>query len=138
VTFDGLPDRRWDGRVLTVPSGVTETAGRQVGEAIGEISDPKLTLPPNASVNVEVVVGEKKGALTIPRAALVRDGDHRSVFVPDGSHARRREVTVGLVGLSDVEVLTGLAEGDTILLPGAAPLADGATVRIAAPPRPRS
>lgn len=131
VTFDGLPDRRWEGRVLTVPSGVTESGGRQVGEVIGEISDARLTLPPNASVNVEVVVGEKRGALTVPRAALVRDGTRRFVFVPDAGRARRREVGVGLVGLSDAEVASGVSEGDTVLLPGPLPLTDGARIRIA-------
>jgi len=130
VTFDGLPDRRWDGRVLTVPSGVTESGGRQVGEVIGEISDARLTLPPNASVNAEIVVSEKKGALTIPRAALVREGDRRLVFVPEGRRARRRDVGVGLIGLSEVEVTSGIAEGETVLLPGAVPLSDGARITI--------
>jgi len=135
VTFDGLPDRRWEGRVLTVPSGVTESGGRQVGEVIGEIADAKLTLPPNASVNVDIVVGEKKGALAVPRGAIVREGDRRFVFVPDSGRARRRDVSVGLVGLSDVEVTNGLAEGDEVALAGPVPLADGARIRIAKKPK---
>ncbi|MCA1582140.1 MAG: HlyD family efflux transporter periplasmic adaptor subunit [Acidobacteria bacterium] len=56
VTFDGLPDKRWGGTVRSVPSGVTEAGGRQVGEVIGEISDPALSLPPNAAVNVQIIV----------------------------------------------------------------------------------
>jgi HlyD family secretion protein len=135
ITFDGLPDRKWDGRILSVPSGVTESGGRQVGEVIGEISDAKLTLPPNASVNAEVVVGEKKDALTVPRAALLRDGGRRYVFVAEGGRARRREIGVGLVGLSDVEVAIGLAAGDAVLLPGAVPLTDGAHIRIVSAPK---
>jgi len=95
VTFDGLPDRRWEGKVLSVPSGVTETGGRQVGEVVGEISDTRLTLPPNASVNVQIIVGEKRSALSIPRAALQRDGDRRYVYVLEKGRARRRPVTVG-------------------------------------------
>jgi len=130
VSFDGLPDRRWEGRVLSVPSGVTEAGGRQVGEVLGEISDPGRTLPPNASVNVEIVVAEKRGALTVPRAALVREGDRRFVFVPERGRARRRDVVVGLIGLSDVEIGSGLQEGDVVLLPGSVPLADGMRVSI--------
>ena len=131
VTFDGLPDRRWDGRVVSVPSGVTEVGGRQVGEVIGEISDPALSLPPNAAVNVQIVVGEKRGVLSIPRAALQRDGPQRFVWTVENGRARRRPVTVGLVGLSDVEVATGLSEKDVVLLPGPAPLAEGARVTVA-------
>jgi HlyD family secretion protein len=130
VTFDGLPDRRWEGGVLTVPSGVTETAGRQVGEVIGEISDPRLSLPPNASVNVEIIVGEKKNVLAIPRAALMRDGDRRSVYILEEGRARRRDVSVGLVGLSEVEITGGLSENNVVLIPGAVPLSDGLRVTV--------
>jgi HlyD family secretion protein len=130
VTFDGLPDRRWEGRVLSVPSGVTEVAGREVGEVIGEIADPRLSLPPNASVNVEIIVGEKKGALAIPRAALLREGDRRSVYRLESGRARRRTVSVGLVGLSDVEITSGLSENDVVLIPGAVPLSDGMRVAV--------
>jgi len=131
VSFDGLSDRRWEGRVITVPSGVTESGGRQVGEVVGEIADAERKLPPNASVNVEIVVAEKRRALTAPRAALVRDGDRRAVFVPEGGRARRKDVTVGLIGVSDVEITNGLREGDVVLLPGGVPLADGMRVSLA-------
>lgn len=131
VTFDGLPDRRWDGRVASVPSGVSDVGGRQVGEVIGEIADATLSLPPNAAVNVQIVVGEKRGALALPRAALQRDGGERHVWVLENGRARRRPVTVGLVGLSDVEVTGGLSEKDVVLLPGPAPLTEGARVTVA-------
>ena len=131
VTFDGLPDRRWEGKVLSVPSGVTETGGRQVGEVVGEISDTRLTLPPNASVNVQIIVGEKRSALSIPRAALQRDGDQRYVYVLEKGRARRRPVSVGLIGLSDVEIVNGLSEKEIVLIPGTVALSDGMRVNVA-------
>ncbi len=133
VTFDGLPERRWEGRVIDVPSGVREFGGRQVGEVVGEISDPDLKLPPNASVNVQIVAGEKASALVIPRAALQRNEDRRFVYVLDGGRAKVRDVSVGLIGLNEVEVTRGLADGDVVILPGDVPLADGTPVS----PRPR-
>ena len=111
-----------------MPAGVREAGGREVGEVLGEISDKELKLPPNASVNVQIVVGERSGALAIPRAAVLREGDRRFVYRLEGGRARRREITVGLVGLNDVEVTGGIAEGDTVLLSGAAPLSDGLKV----------
>ena len=128
VTFDGLPDRRWEGKVLTVSAGVRETGGRDVGEVVGEISDSGLSLPPNASVNAQIVVGERHGVLAIPRAALFRDDEHRFVYRLEDGRARRREVQVGLVGLNDVEILGGLAEKDVVLMPGSIPLSDGLPV----------
>jgi len=129
VAFDGIPDRRWDGRVTAVAAGLRDYAGRRVGEVLGEISDPDRRLPPNASVNVSILTGQKSRALLIPRAALQRDGARRWIFLWDDGRARRREVTVGLLGISDAEVTGGLREGDRVILPGAAELADGRRVR---------
>ena len=128
VTFDGLPDRRWEGKVLAVSSGVREASGREVGEVLGEIADKPLSLPPNASVNVQIVVGERHGVLTIPRAALFRDGNRRFAYRLEEGRARRRDVTVGLIGLNDVEIVGGLQENDTVILPGTIPLSDGLRV----------
>ena len=131
VTFDGLPDRRWEGKVLMVSSGVREASGREVGEVLGEISDKPLSLPPNASVNVQIVVGEKHGVLTIPRAALQRDGNRRFAWRLENGRARRWNVLVGLIGLNDVEITGGLQEKDTVILPGTVPLSDGLRVTTA-------
>lgn len=128
VTFDGLPERRWEGRVLEVPSGVHEAAGRRVGEVVGEIGDPSGLLPPNAAVNVQIVAGEKASALAIPRAALLREGDARFVYALEDGRARRRNVTVGLVGLNDVEITGGISDGSTVILPGGVTLSDGLRV----------
>jgi HlyD family secretion protein len=130
VTFDGLAERRWGGRVTLVAPGLREVGGRQVGEVLGEISDPTSQLPPNASVNVQIVVAEKPSVLVVPRAALIRDGHRRFVWVLRDGRARRRDVTVGLVGLTEVEIQSGLSEGESVLMSGAIPLSEG--LRVAA------
>jgi HlyD family secretion protein len=130
VTFDGLPDRKWAGRVTLVAPGLREAGGRQVGEILGEISDPTSQLPPNASVNVQIVVAEKKAALVVPRAAVNRDGERRFVWLLQDGRARRRDVTLGLIGLTEVEIAGGLSEGEPVLLSGAVPLSEG--LRVAA------
>lgn len=131
VTFDGLPGERWEGTVTFVDPGLRDVGGREVGEVLGEVADPKAKLPSNAAVDVQIVTGEKSGALVIPRASLFRDGNRRYVYVFDAGRARRQDVTVGLLGLSEVEVVGGLAEKDTVILPGATALSDGVRVRSA-------
>jgi membrane fusion protein, multidrug efflux system len=112
-----------------VDPGLREVGGREVGEVLGEVADPKSKLPSNAAVDVQIVTGEKKAALVAPRASVFRDGEKRYVYVLDGGRARRREVTVGLVGLTEVEVASGLTEKDVVILPGATALSDGLRVR---------
>ena len=131
VTFDGLPGSRWEGTVTFVDPGLRDVGGREVGELLGEIADPQARLPSNAAVDVQIVTGQKSGALVVPRASVLRDGDRRYVYVFDSGRARRRDVTVGLLGLTEVEVVDGLGERDTVILPGATALSDGMRVRAA-------
>ena len=130
VTFDGLPGQRFEGKVRQVAAGVREVGGREVGEVTGAISDSERTLPPNASVNVQIVVGEKRSILAIPRAALSREGERHFVYRLEDGRARRRDVSVGLIGINEAEITSGVREGDRVILPGAAtPLSDGLRVR---------
>ena len=131
VTFDGLPGRSWAGRITDVSPALREEGARRVGDVAGVIEDRGALLPGNASVNVSVVTAERKGALVIPRAAVLRDGARRIVFVPESGRARRREISIGLLGPTDAEVTAGLRDGDRVLLPGAAPLAEGMPVSVA-------
>ena len=130
VTFDGLPDREWAGKVVQVSPGLRDVGGRLVAEVLGEIADPTAQLPLNASVNVRIVVAEKKGALVVPRAALQRDGERRYVWALSSGRARRRDVTIGLLAPDEVEIASGVSAGEKVLIPGIAPLSDG--VRVAA------
>jgi len=133
VKFDGLPRERWDGRVTFVDPGLRDAGGREVGEVLGEVADPRALLPSNAAVEVEIVTGEKAGALVVPRASLIRDGEKRYVYVLDRGRARRRAVEVGLLGLTEAEILSGVGEKDTVILPGSVSLSDGLRVRAAGP-----
>jgi len=130
VTFDGLPGRRWEGHVAEVAAGLREEGGRRVGDVSGEIEDRDALLPGNASVNVSIVTAERRGVLVVPRAAILRDGARRIVYVPQSGKARPREISVGVLGPTEAEVTAGLSAGDRVILPGAAPLSDGAPVSI--------
>jgi HlyD family secretion protein len=129
VTFDGLAGERWEGKVAFVDPGLREVGGREVGEVLGEVADPESKLPSNAAVDVQIVTGEKNGALVAPRASVFRDGERRYVYILESGRAHRREVAVGLLGLTEVEIVGGLTEKDTVILPGATALSDGLRVR---------
>lgn len=73
-------------------------------------------------------------ALTIPRKAVVERGQLTSVYVVDQSGiARMRLVQTGKTYNDRVEVLSGLKEGEQIVVDGVAVVNDGSRVREAAP-----
>ena len=73
-------------------------------------------------------------AITIPQKAVVEHGQLTSVYVVDQSGiARMRLVRTGKTYADRVEVLSGLKEGEQIIVEGVAAVNDGSRVREAAP-----
>ncbi|HUJ16317.1 MAG TPA: efflux RND transporter periplasmic adaptor subunit [Thermoanaerobaculia bacterium] len=130
VTFEGLPNQKWQGAIIEVPPGLRQVGPREVGEVIGEINGDASALPANASVTVEIVVGEKIDALVIPRGALMRDDETRFVYQYAAGKAVRTPIQIGLIGPTEVEIVSGLREGDTVILPGGTMLHDGEAVKV--------
>jgi RND family efflux transporter MFP subunit len=123
---DAFPDQRLEGKVREItPMGDVAAKTYRIKVALPD----DTPLKPGMSVEANVITREKPNALLVPADAL----QGSAVFVLDGSHARKRDVTVGIRGTRFVEVLTGLTEGERIASPAATDLKDGARVRIASP-----
>jgi RND family efflux transporter MFP subunit len=69
-------------------------------------------------------------ALLIPRTALVGSAREGTVFVVNGNVAHLRSVTVGSEYGAEIEVLSGIAEGDRVVTVGKNTIRDGAPVTI--------
>jgi RND family efflux transporter MFP subunit len=79
------------------------------------------------------IIGQTQ-ALTIPRKAVVERGQLTSVYVVDQSGvARMRLVKTGKTYTDRVEMLSGLSEGEQIVIDGVEAVSDGSRVREAAP-----
>lgn len=83
------------------------------------------------SVSVEILGAEHAGAILIPPAALVREGDSAVVVTvgADGK-AHRHIVEVGVVSPTAVEIEKGITAGDKVIVRGQNGLPDGAAVTI--------
>jgi membrane fusion protein (multidrug efflux system) len=95
-------------------------------------------LRPGYSVRVTLSLDERQGALVVPTRAVVGAAGAQSVYVIRDGRAERRRVRVGTDIEGRVEVLDGVAFGDTVITTGNALLRDGAQVRIVEPLRPEA
>ena len=80
-------------------------------------------------VNIRAVVWEDGAALKAPASALFRTGEDWTVFKVENGRARLTTVETGQSNGLDTEILSGLAEGDKIVLYPGNRLADGTQVR---------
>lgn len=84
---------------------------------------------PGQPLKGDWVVGGRTAAVTVPREAVIYDGDNPAVFVAVKGKAERRPVTLGLDDGHRVEILTGLSAGALTVVQGGAILAPGMALR---------
>jgi HlyD family secretion protein len=77
-----------------------------------------------------VLAQEKKGALLVPRAAVTMVGGKETIYVLKGDVVEQRAVTIGLSDSDHVEILSGAAQGDKVVIAGQSNLTDGAKVEV--------
>jgi RND family efflux transporter MFP subunit len=129
LTWDALPDRRWQGVVERMPSEVSALGARQVGEVLCVIENPKGELLPGTNVNAEIRSRVAENALVIPREALRREANVPGVLLLQGDKVVWRKIAIGIASVTRMQVVQGLAEGDAVALSSEAALKDGSRVR---------
>lgn len=122
ILWDAHPDRVWNGRTEVLPKQVVTRGTRSVGELICSVTNDRLDLLPNTTVDVRIHVSERPTTLVVPRGAVYIEGDKRFVYRVEDNRLHRRFIKVGIANPTKIEVLSGLSEGDVVALPGAASL----------------
>ena len=119
VTLAALPGREFDGRVAIVGRQV-EPGSRTLPVRI-EVANSSGLLRPGMSASSRLeVAGESRSILAVPAAALQRVGDRWLAFVPrTETEYEMRPVGRGRDLGNDVEVVSGLKAGETVVVEGA-------------------
>lgn len=117
IEWDARPRQVWHGHIARVPSNITiYNQTRNVGDVLVTIDDADETLLPNTNVRVTVTTSNKNNALNIPHDALHSEEGRSYVYVLRNGELRRTTVVHGEVNVSQVEILSGLKEGDVVAL----------------------
>jgi membrane fusion protein, multidrug efflux system len=92
-----------------------------------------ISIPVGTPVQVDIAAEEHRDVVVVPAAAVVREGGEAAVFVVSEGKAQRRGIEAGLTDGPNVEIISGAAAGDRVIVDGQAGLPDGAPVTEAAP-----
>jgi len=129
VVVPALGGARFTGRVAALAPELD--ANRGTGIAWIEIANPGATLRPGLYCEVEIAAAQFESRLAVPRAAVLERSRRLLVFVARGGRAEWAYVETGLETDARVEITSGIAAGDTVLVDGHLTLAHGAPVRVA-------
>jgi Cu(I)/Ag(I) efflux system membrane fusion protein len=115
VTTTAYPNEAFEGRITYVyPTMKAET--RSIPVRV-EMANPGGKLKPAMFAQVEVTVGSKSPVLTVPDSAVIDTGTRRIVLVQvKEGRFEPREVDIGARGENYVEILTGVKDGEQVVV----------------------
>lgn len=74
-----------------------------------------LLIRPEMTAHVNFILEQRENVISIPRAALLREGGQSFVIVRAGDEWKKRTVQTGLQTPQRIEIVSGLKEGETIV-----------------------
>jgi HlyD family secretion protein len=120
IKVESFRDRVFHGKVTKIaPLGV-EKDNVTTFEVRVSIDNPGGELKANMTANAEILLDEHKNVLTVPENAVTYDNQKNAfVNIPDRSQkegSRKLKVDIGLSNGSVTEIVSGLKEGDQVVL----------------------
>jgi len=126
LQVDAYPGQTFTGRVRYVSPGVRADSRALVVEA--EVPNEKDLLKPGLFVTARIEQGEPTPGVLVPVSAVRTAAGTSRVFVVVDDHVEERIVTTGQAVGSRVEVTSGVAASDVVVVGDVARLSDGAPV----------
>ncbi len=126
VTVKGVANAEFRGKVVDIsPSSIPNQrnfVARILVKNVGEV------LRPGMSAEVSLIVGESAAAVVVPRDCVVEDREKRAVYAVVNNAIEIRDVELGADERGRVEIVSGVEEGDLLVVAGQTDLADGQRV----------
>ncbi len=126
VRFTAYPGKLFKGIVDAV-SPLVDPSGRTCKVHI-LMTDPAGEIKPGMHAEVEIVSEIYKNRLLVPQSAVLVRGGRKLVFAVEGERAKWRYVDVGVENEEYAEILSGVLEGEMVIVEGHFTLAHDARV----------
>ncbi len=94
-----------------------------------EIQGREANLRPGYDLDIKIVTEERDKTLIIPENALFQQENQYYVYVKKNNRAVLREVQTGIESQKQVEIISGLMEGERLILSSNEELKDGAKIK---------
>ena len=126
-TIDGSA-KTFTAAVLATEGAIEENTRSLAVRAMVKSKDAALL--PGAFAKVKIMLGKNDNALMIPNSCLIPQGRKKLIFLFKNNKAQSTEITTGIRDSTNIQVLTGLLMGDTVITSGLLFLRPGSDVKI--------
>jgi RND family efflux transporter MFP subunit len=125
ITLDALPDEALECKVAFVSPISTIRVGVMYYETTIALENPVASLKDGMTATAEVIIERRDDVLLIPNKANWGTLENPMVKVYKDGQEEEREITLGLSDGTYTEVLSGLEEGEKVVLPASRERQDG-------------
>jgi RND family efflux transporter MFP subunit len=133
VTLDAYPDRVLAARVRRIfPSADTLT--RLIPVEIALTAEAARGVKPGYLARVNLQLDPRSNVLLVPTQAVLEDPSGSVVYLARGGKAVRTRVRRGATFQGRIEIVDGLAVGDSVVVAGNNMVRDGGAIRFASSP----
>lgn len=118
IAFEAFPDERIPGKITWISPIGAKAEGSSIISFLVKIKmeETPSFAKPGMSCDVDIILAEKKDVLRVPLESVgIKDGD-RYVYVKEGEGYVKRKLKLGIENESYAEVLSGLKEGEQVVL----------------------
>lgn len=116
IRLDAFPGQTLSGKLQRLAPGATPQRGSTTYEAIIAFDPGDLPVRPSMAANLTITTKKKEDVLLVPNRAIQTLGRRKVVKRIEGGSVRQVEITVGLSNQSETEVISGLNEGDVLII----------------------
>ncbi len=132
VTTEAFPGRTFDGRIVAISPAVDPSTN--MGLVRIRIANLETRLRLGMFLTAQLAVETHSNALLVPSQAVYRDSEGQPrVYRVQGEEAEAAPVKLGLEAGNRTEILSGVQEGETIILSGGYGLAAHARIKVQQP-----
>ena len=119
VTVDAFPGKKFQGKVVRIATKGVNLSNVVTFEVKIEVTgEAKALLKPEMTANVDILIAEKGDVLLVPSEAIIRKAGGKQVatVVKEGADNEDVVVETGITDGTKTEVVTGLSEGQTVVV----------------------
>ncbi|MDR3562882.1 MAG: efflux RND transporter periplasmic adaptor subunit [Negativicutes bacterium] len=120
-TVDAYPGKTFSGTISLISQKAVIQSNVVYYTVYVDVDSPQGMLFPTMTARVTIKVGESKNTLVVPLSAVKETKGQKMVQVMVGGKTQSVPVQLGLSDDEKVEVISGLKDGDQIVLPAAKP-----------------
>ena len=127
ATFSAYKDKTYEGKIESVASRVDAQTRSILARA--KINNENSEILPGSLLEIEIFYNEKK-SLSVPDTSIMYEGSKKFIYkIIENNIIKKTEIETGIRSEGNLEILSGINEGDTVIAEGLTNIRPGMKVK---------